>query len=163
MDCHAVSLEGAAPDARPGVLPEAAAAALPRLVRRRQESPQHRQRRQEVRQERRVPALRQARPEGAAPDHLPRRQREGVAEQGQDFQGFRALVQDKCMHYRQQGKPWWPEHKGCPSCAKVVITVAPGIGYSAATGSGTQAEPAQLVSRIFGSTSLLPLQAPPLE
>ena len=28
--------------------------------------------------------------------------------------------------------------KGCPSCAKVVITVAPGIGYSAATGSGTQ-------------------------
>ena len=28
--------------------------------------------------------------------------------------------------------------KGCPSCAKVVITVDPGIGYSAATGSGAQ-------------------------
>ena len=27
---------------------------------------------------------------------------------------------------------------GCPSCAKVVITVAPGFGYSAATGSGAQ-------------------------
>ena len=27
--------------------------------------------------------------------------------------------------------------KGCPSCAKVVITVAPGFEYSAATGSGT--------------------------
>ena len=34
--------------------------------------------------------------------------------------------------------------KGYPLCAKVVITVASGIGYSAATGSGTQAEPAQL-------------------
>ena len=43
--------------------------------------------------------------------------------------------------------------KDCPSCAKVVITVAPGIGYSAATGSGTQAEPAQLVSQNFGSAS----------
>ena len=28
--------------------------------------------------------------------------------------------------------------KGCPSCAKVVVTVAPGIGYSAATRSGAQ-------------------------
>ena len=28
--------------------------------------------------------------------------------------------------------------KDCPSCAKVVITVAPGIGFSAATGSGAQ-------------------------
>ena len=28
--------------------------------------------------------------------------------------------------------------KGYPSCGKVVIKVAPGIGYSAATGSGAQ-------------------------
>ena len=28
--------------------------------------------------------------------------------------------------------------EGCPSCANVVITVAPGIGYSAATGNGAQ-------------------------
>ena len=28
--------------------------------------------------------------------------------------------------------------KDCPSCAKVVITVAPGIGYFAATGSDYQ-------------------------
>ena len=50
--------------------------------------------------------------------------------------------------------------KDCPSCTKVVITVAPGIGYSVATGSGTQAELAQLVSRNFGSATL---QAPALE
>ena len=29
--------------------------------------------------------------------------------------------------------------KACPSSGKVVITAAPGIGYSAATGSGAQA------------------------
>ena len=50
--------------------------------------------------------------------------------------------------------------KDCPSCAKVAITVAPGIGYSAATGISAQAEPAQLVSWNFGSATL---QAPPLE
>ena len=32
-----------------------------------------------------------------------------------------------------------PFSKACPSSGKVVITVAPGIGFSAATGSGAQA------------------------
>ena len=50
--------------------------------------------------------------------------------------------------------------KDCPTCAKVVIAVAPGIGYSADTGCVTQADLAHQVSRNFGSATLLPLQAP---
>ena len=76
--------QGPPADARPGCLPEAAAAALHRLLRRGQGLPQHRQRRQEVRQERRVPALRPARRQGGLPHHLPRRHREGVAVKGKE-------------------------------------------------------------------------------